>query len=170
MRRLFGLSAAPHRVRATFRPGFAALDGEHARARDHFHDGLVSRSSADDGRDELALSITSDAGVVLASVCGEIGLTTARTFTQHLESALAGPPTAVIADLNRVAFLCSSGLAALQIFAHAADSAGVTFCLVSAQRTMLRHLQLTALDQDMTIKPTVAEARAWLSDKPTSGP
>ena len=149
MRRLWGLPAAPHRVRATFRS--------------------ASRPSADNGRDKLALSITRDAGVVLATVSGEIDLTTARTFTQHLESALAGPPAAVIADLGQVAFLSSSGLAALQIFAHAANSAGVSFCLVSAQRTILRHLRLTALDRDMTIKPTVAEARAWLSAKPASG-
>jgi anti-sigma B factor antagonist len=100
---------------------------------------------------------------------GEIDLATAHTFAQHLESTLAGPPAAVIADLGQVAFLSSSGLAALQIFAHAANSAGVAFCLVSAQRTMLRHLRLTALDRDMTIKPTVAEARACLSGKPTSG-
>ncbi|MFG1644125.1 STAS domain-containing protein [Amycolatopsis sp. NPDC049252] len=155
---MFGLSAAPHRVRAAFRPGFTAPDGERAGARDRFHDGSVSRS----GRDKLALSVTRDAGVVLATVSGEIDLATARTFTRHLESTLVGPPAAVIADLNQVGFLSSSGLAALQIFAHAANSAGVTFCLVSAQRAALRHLQLTALDREMTIKPTVAEARAWL--------
>jgi anti-sigma B factor antagonist len=126
---------------------------------------LVGRSR----EDKLALSITRDAGVVLATASGEIDLATARAFAQHLESTLAGPPAAVIADLDRVAFLSSSGLAALQIFAHAATSAGVAFCLVSAQRTMLRHLRLTALDRDMTIKPTVAEARAYLSGKPTSG-
>ena len=141
MRRLFGLPAAPHRAHTAFRHGFAAPDGERAPARDHFHDGLVSRSSGG----KLALSITRDAGVVLATAAGEIGLATARTFAQDLESTLTGPPTAVIADLDRVAFLSSSGLAALQIFA------------------------LTALDRDMTIKPTVAEARACLAGKPMSG-
>ncbi|MEV5714691.1 STAS domain-containing protein [Amycolatopsis mediterranei] len=165
MRRLFGLPAAPHGVHATFRTGFAVPDGERAPARDHFPDGLVSRSSGD----KLALSITREAGVVLATASGEIDLATAHLFAQHLESTLAGPPAAVIADLGRVAFLSSSGLAALQIFAHAANSAGVEFCLVSAQRTMLRHLRLTALDRDMTIKPTVAEARACLSEKPAPG-
>jgi anti-sigma B factor antagonist len=162
MCRLFGSSAAPHRVRATFQPGFTALDGERARVRDCLHECSVSRSGRDNGRGKLVLSLTRDAGVALATVSGEIDLATARAFTQHLESTLAGPPTAVIADLNQVAFLSSSGLAALQIFAHAANSANVAFCLVSAQRAMLRHLQLTALDRDMTIKPTVAEARAWL--------
>ncbi|WP_410612448.1 STAS domain-containing protein [Amycolatopsis sp. lyj-109] len=129
----------------------------------------MRRSRGDYGRDRLALSITRDTGVVLATVSGEIDLATARAFTRHLESTLAGAPSAVIADLGRVTFLSSSGLAALQIFAQAANSAGVAFCLVSAQRTMLRHLHLTALDRDMTIKPTVAEARTWLSDKPTGG-
>ncbi|MET8998639.1 STAS domain-containing protein [Amycolatopsis sp. Hca4] len=113
------------------------------------------------------MSITRDAGVVLAAVSGEIDLATARAFAQHLESTLAGSPAAVIADLDQVGFLSSSGLAALQIFAHAADSAGIAFCLVCAQRTVLRHLQLTALDRAMTVKPTVAEALAWLSEEPT---
>ncbi|MGW5715048.1 STAS domain-containing protein [Amycolatopsis sp. NPDC003865] len=130
--------------------------------QDCFHEALVSRFSGDYWRGELALSSTRDTGVVLATVSGEIDLATARAFTQHLESTLAGPPSAVIADLGRVTFLSSSGLAALQIFAQAAKSAGVAFCLVSTQRAMLRHLQLTALDRVMTIKPTVAEARAWL--------
>ena len=135
--------------------------------QDCFHDGLVRRSGGDYWRNNLALSITRDAGVVLATASGEIDLATARAFTQHLESTLAGPPSAVIADLGRVTFLSSSGLAALQIFTQAANSAGVAFCLVSAQRTMLRHLQLTALDRAMTIKPTVAEARTWLTGIPT---
>jgi hypothetical protein len=34
---------------------------------------------------------------------------------------------------------------------------------------MLRHLKLTELDRDMTIRPTVAEARAFLSEKPAYG-
>lgn len=136
--------------------------------QDCFPEALVSRSSGNRGPGELALSMACDAGVVLATVSGEIDLFTARAFTQHLEATLAGPPSAVIADLGRVSFLSSSGLAALQIFAQAANSAGVAFCLVSAQRTMLRHLQLTALDRGMTIKPTVAEARAWLTGGPVS--
>ncbi|MEU4253136.1 STAS domain-containing protein [Amycolatopsis sp. NPDC026612] len=127
----------------------------------------MSRFSGNGGRGRLGLSITRKAGVVLAIVSGEIDLATARAFAQHLESTLAGPPSAVIADLDEVAFLSSSGLAALQIFAHAANSAGVAFCLVCGQRTVLRHLQLTALDRDMTIKPTIADARTWLSGKPT---
>lgn len=131
--------------------------------RDCFDNGAVSRAKGT----TVALSITCDAGVVLATVSGEIDLATAHTFAQHLESTLAGPPAAVIADLDRVTFLSSSGLAVLQIFAQAAKSADVAFCLVSSQRTVLRHLQLTALDRDLTIKPTVAEARASLSDDPT---
>ncbi|MGW4065474.1 STAS domain-containing protein [Amycolatopsis sp. NPDC004747] len=129
--------------------------------QDCFHE-FVSRLSRDDEPGELALSITRDAGVVLATVSGEIDLATARAFTQHLESTLAGPPDAVIVDLDSVTFLASSGLAALQIFTQAANSAGVAFCLVSTQRAMLRHLQLTALDRVMTIRPTVTDARAWL--------
>jgi anti-sigma B factor antagonist len=165
MRRLFDSSAAPHQVPATFRPEFAVLDGERAPGRDLFPDCLVSPSHGD----KFALSITRDAGVVLATASGEIDLATTRVFARHLESTLIGSPAAVIADLDRIAFLSSSGLAALQIFAHAADSAGVAFCLVSAQRTMLRHLKLTELDRDMTIRPTVAEARAFLSEKPAYG-
>ncbi|EOD70412.1 STAS domain-containing protein [Amycolatopsis vancoresmycina] len=138
--------------------------------RNCFHDAVVSRSGGDYGRADLTVSITRDDGVVLATVSGEIDLATARTFARHLESTLTGPPAAVIADLGQVAFLSSSGLAALQIFAQAATSAGVAFCLVSAQRTMLRHLQLTALDRDLTIKPTVADARTWLSNEPTPDP
>ncbi|WP_103347608.1 STAS domain-containing protein [Amycolatopsis sp. CA-128772] len=134
--------------------------------QDCFHDGTLSRFSGNDGRDRLGLSITREAGVVLATVSGEIDLATAHAFAQHLEATLAGAPSAVIADLDEVTFLSSSGLAALQIFAHAANSAGVAFCLVSGQRTMLRHLQLTGLDRDMTIKPTVADARTWLSGEP----
>lgn len=162
MHRPFGLPTPPQRVHATLRPGFPAPDGERARA--HPHADSARRSS----RGKLALSITRDAGVVLATASGEIDLATAHTFAQHLESTLAGSPTAVIADLDQVTFLSSSGLAALQIFAHAAGSAGVAFYLVSAQRTMLRHLQLTALNREITIKHTVAEARACLSAKPTS--
>ncbi|WP_158104157.1 STAS domain-containing protein [Amycolatopsis pretoriensis] len=127
----------------------------------------MSRFGGNDGRRRLGLSSTRKAGVVLATVSGEIDLATARAFAQHLESTLAGPPNAVITDLEEVAFLSSSGLAALQIFAHAANSAGVAFCLVSAQRTVLRHLQLTGLDRDLTIKHTVADARTWLCGKPT---
>ncbi|WP_372665881.1 STAS domain-containing protein [Amycolatopsis kentuckyensis] len=127
----------------------------------------MRRFGGNDGRDRLGLSTTSKAGVVLATVSGEIDLATAHAFARHLESTLAGAPSAVIADLDEVTFLSSSGLAALQIFAHAANSAGVAFCLVSAQRTVLRHLQLTGLDRNLTIKPTVAGARTWLSGKPT---
>ncbi|MEU4519195.1 hypothetical protein AB0F52_10835 [Amycolatopsis sp. NPDC024027] len=96
IRRLSDSSAAPHQVQATFRPEFAVLDGERAPGRDLFPDCSVSPSHGD----ELALPITRDAGVVLATASGEIDLATARMFVRHLESTLAGPPTAVIADLK----------------------------------------------------------------------
>ncbi len=103
--------------------------------------------------------------MALVSVSGEIDLGTARAFARRLETTLTGDPVGVIADLQGVAFLSSAGLAALQIFAAAAEAAGVAFCLVSDHRTVLRPLQLTALDRGITIRPTVAEARTWLTGR-----
>ncbi|WP_410566918.1 anti-sigma factor antagonist [Amycolatopsis sp. cmx-4-61] len=119
----------------------------------------------DDGSPRLATSVTYEAGVALVSVSGEIDLGTARAFARRLETTLTGDPVGVIADLQGVAFLSSAGLAALQIFAAAAEAAGVAFCLVSDHRTVLRPLQLTALDRGITIRPTVAEARTWLTGR-----
>ncbi len=90
-------------------------------------------------------------------------MATAPILARNLMAALADQPPAVIADLTAVRYLASAGLHAWHRCADEAGHAAVAFCLVSDQRVVLRPLQLSALDRDLTVLPTLADARVWLT-------
>lgn len=108
----------------------------------------------------LRLSTTSRAdGQVLVTACGEIDICTGPTLLSWLERALAHPSCAtLILDLRKVGFMSARGVGILTTVQADAVNYNVRFIVVADQIAVLRPLHLTAVDNYLTIFPTVAAA------------
>jgi len=106
-------------------------------------------------------------GGVLISVAGEVDLLTADELTEALAAAVARHALVVV-DLTAVAFLSSSGLAALALAHRAAVAADHVLRLVATCRVTLRPIQITGMADDIAVFATVPDAVAGAA--PTDAP
>ncbi len=85
-------------------------------------------------------------GVALLAAHGEVDTLTAPRLDSAIDELLQAPERVLVADLTRVRFLASSGLAVLIRAAHRAAADGRRIRLVTAGRPVLRPLRITGTD------------------------
>jgi anti-sigma B factor antagonist len=89
-------------------------------------------------------------GVFVLAVAGELDMLTAPRLSQTLEEALADEPRLLVVDLSDVTFLDSAGLAAL-LAARREARTGTSLRVVANQRATLRPMQLTGVDEYLSV-------------------
>lgn len=95
---------------------------------------------------------------MVVSVTGEVDLHTVDVLHSALADALAGDPSLVVVDLDRVEFLSSRGMSALVELRRAAEPRGIVLRLVGEARAVTRPLQVAGLVELFSWHPTVAHA------------
>ncbi|WP_158073544.1 anti-sigma factor antagonist [Actinophytocola xanthii] len=100
--------------------------------------------------------------VVLTRVFGEVDLNAMDDLRQAVDTALAlaTAPFPVIIDLERVTFLSSTGLGELVLATRRARELGCELRLVATGRAVARPIEVTGLDAELDVRPTLADALA----------
>lgn len=114
------------------------------------------------GNDPITTSITHEDGIAVLTVGGEVDLATVPAFEAAIAEALSPKPTALIVDLSGVDFLASAGLQAL-VATHESISKAADFAVVADGPATSRPIQLTGLDQILSLYPTMTEAMAAMT-------
>jgi anti-sigma B factor antagonist len=92
-------------------------------------------------------------GAIVVEVAGDVDTTTAPALVEAADEALAAAPPVLVVDLSRVEFLASPGLTALlTIHRNAGSTTAVR--IVAAGRATLRPIQLTGLEESLSLFPT----------------
>ena len=102
----------------------------------------------------------------MLTVGGEIDVATVVTLQSAISEALADRPTALVVDLTGVDFLASAGLQVL-VATHESIGESAGFAVVADGPATSRPIQLTGLDQILSLHPTLAEAVAALNGAPS---
>jgi anti-sigma B factor antagonist len=111
---------------------------------------------------EVAMTIRSERGVVVAKVTGDIDVSTVTGLRERLFK-LADSGQTLIVDLNRVTFIDSAGLGALVGAARRADAHGGSLHAVCARPQTRRLLWLTGVDRRIPLAATVDGALMFLA-------
>ncbi|WP_243769841.1 STAS domain-containing protein [Amycolatopsis acidicola] len=93
------------------------------------------------------------------AVSGDIDMVTAPEFEKALMAALRDRPERLVVDLSGVDFLGSAGLTAL-VAAHQEAGERTSLRVVAESNATARPLQLTGLDQEITVCRNRPEALA----------
>jgi len=114
--------------------------------------------------DDTALHVTTvdDAGWTVVAVKGEIDISTAATFEEALQSAMAVSERVVV-DLSGVRFMDSTGLGVLMRAHKHQDDVGAALRLAAPSERIVRILDVTQLATIFAIYPSVG---ASVDDSP----
>ncbi|MFD9738528.1 STAS domain-containing protein [Umezawaea sp. NPDC059074] len=107
--------------------------------------------------------VSSVEATVLA-LTGEIDAASAGATRLRTLAAIDDRPAALVLDLSGVEFFGSNGIAIVLETAQRAEIRRIPFVVVAGQHRVLRPLQVTGVADRLTIRPTVADARAALRD------
>jgi anti-sigma B factor antagonist len=104
-------------------------------------------------------------GAVVVHALGEVDMATRKLLDLQLQAAESQvvPPAPVVLDLTGVTFLASVGLSLLVEHHERCAESGSRLVLVANDRVVLRPMQITGLDNLVTIVPTVQAALAAIS-------
>jgi anti-sigma B factor antagonist len=107
--------------------------------------------------DPITTSVAHREGVAVVSVGGEIDLSTAPAFEAVIAEALEEDPPVLVIDLSEVTFMASVGL---RILAATQEKVGksIQIAVVADNAAATRPMQLTGLDNLISLYPTVDEA------------
>lgn len=86
-----------------------------------------------------------DAGVAIATVCGDIDIDTVSTLSEHLGHLARKNPQRLVIDLAGVSFIDSSGLGGF-VRVRKALPPGCPLVIRSPQRRVRQHFKITGLD------------------------
>ena len=120
---------------------------------------------------DLDITVRSERGVVIAAVTGEIDISTVAQLRERLFE-LADNGGTLIADLNRVTFIDSAGLAALVGTARRAAAHGGSLHAVCSRPQTRKLLWMTGVDRRIPLAATVDGAlmfQAASRDSSSSG-
>jgi|1186.fasta_scaffold87268_2 anti-anti-sigma factor len=92
------------------------------------------------------------------ALTGELDVGTVDRFRTAVREAIQGRATAVVADLTRLTFMDSSGLAAMLVALRDLSRAGSRLLVACANPTVLRIFHVTRTDATFEICPTVEQA------------
>ena len=96
----------------------------------------------------------------LVRVTGEVDMASEMLLRRHLTEAMAAEPATVVLDLTGVTFFASAGLHVLVDVQHDAAAKGMDLRVVADSRIVLRPLQITGVDQLVTLVSSVDQALA----------
>ena len=109
--------------------------------------------------DALTIAVRSERDHAIATVAGEIDISTVVQLRERL-SELAASHRHLVIDLNQVTFIDAAGLSALIAAANRAAAHGTSLHVVCAHPKVLELFRLTGLDRRLPPAPTVDEALA----------
>jgi len=112
--------------------------------------------------DALDITIRRERGVVIAAVAGDVDISTVARLRECLFELADGGGTLIV-DLNRVAFIDSSGLGALVGAARRAAAHGGSLHAVCARPQTRKLLWLTGVDRRIPLAATVDGALMFLA-------
>jgi len=92
-----------------------------------------------------------EGGVRVICVRGEIHLTTAPRFAEHLTAAIESGKTAIVVDMTGVEFIDSTGLSVLLNGLRLIGQRRGRLALVCTNPTVLRLFEVTSLDHTFDI-------------------
>ncbi|HEY0501040.1 MAG TPA: STAS domain-containing protein [Kutzneria sp.] len=98
--------------------------------------------------------------VTLVHVKGEVDMASEGLLRRHLDEAMADAPTALVLDLTGVTFFASAGLHVLVDLQHDATTRGLALRVVADTRIVLRPMEITGVDQLVTVVASVDQALA----------
>lgn len=113
--------------------------------------------------DASTVQLSRRAGVLVASVIGEIDLATAPTLLDTVESELARAPDTmrVVVDLSEVSFIDSSGLNAFVRLERVLTERGAELRLVSPTDRVVRQVfEITHLIEPLRVTGSLDDALA----------
>lgn len=121
--------------------------------------GQYGRFAADAVAEQVVdLSVERNGDAVVVHVRGEVDLLTTPMLSKLLTEQFATEPAMLVLDLRDVAFLGSSGLAALVTARDEAGNRNVTLRLVGTDHAVLRPLVATGLAELFSIYPDLETA------------
>jgi anti-anti-sigma factor len=97
-------------------------------------------------------------GATVLRVTGGLDVTLAPRLQRAVERAARDGARRIVIDLTGCDFLASAGISTLARAQR--PGGGATLRIVAASRLVLRPLELTKLDGDLDIRPTLASALA----------
>ena len=107
------------------------------------------------------LSVTAhrSGDVEVVTVAGEVDMVTGPQVQAAIQRGLAAGPPVLVVDLTAVTFLSSTGLTAL---VQANQDAGerTSLRVVAAHRAVLHPIELTGLDAELAVFPSLEQALA----------
>ncbi len=107
--------------------------------------------------DALTIGVRSEQGHAIATVAGEIDISTVTRLRERLfELAASGRP--LVIDLDQVSFIDSAGLSALVGTANRAAAYGSSLHVVCADPKIRKLFRLTGLDRRIPPARTLDEA------------
>jgi anti-sigma B factor antagonist len=110
----------------------------------------------------LTIKTRHETDYTIVTVAGPIDITTVAGLRERLfELAVTGQP--LVADLDQVGFIDSTGLGVLVGTAKRAASAGGMLQVVSAQSNIRKLFRITGLDSEIPLAHTLEEAQQALA-------
>jgi anti-sigma B factor antagonist len=110
----------------------------------------------------LTVEVRHEPEYTIVAVSGDLDITTVTGFRDHLyELAATGRP--LIADLDNVSFIDSTGLGVLVGATKRARSAGGAVQVVSTQPNLAKLFRITGLDGEIPLTRTLQEAQQALA-------
>jgi anti-sigma B factor antagonist len=97
-------------------------------------------------------------GCVIVEVRGEVDFGSAPVMDQRLSAILGVQAPTVVLDLSRLTFVDCAALRVLAAVEERAAAHGTTIVLAAARPRVARILQITGLDRQLAVFPTVAKA------------
>ena len=107
----------------------------------------------------ITTSVARRDGVAVVSVGGEIDLSTAPAFAAAIAGALDDDPPVLVIELSEVSFMASVGLRILAATQEKV-SKSARVAIVADNPATSRPMQLTGLDQIISLYPTLDDALA----------
>ena len=116
----------------------------------------------------LTISTRREPGYTVVTVSGEIDMVTVARLREQLFELAAGGG-AIVADLDQVSFIDSTGLGVLVGTVKRAAAYGGSFQVVSAQPNFWRVFRMAGLDSAIPLTRTLAEAQQQLAGGDAAG-
>ncbi|HWC27142.1 MAG TPA: STAS domain-containing protein [Solirubrobacteraceae bacterium] len=113
---------------------------------------------------------SASAGAHIIRVSGEIHVTTAPEFAQHLSAAIDSGKRDIVLDMTAVEFIDSTGLSVLLNGLRLVTQMHGRLALVCTNPTVLRLFQITNLDETFDIFDDRAKAIAHVTQNPPEAP
>ncbi|MFI0452660.1 STAS domain-containing protein [Actinomadura sp. 6N118] len=112
-------------------------------------------------RADKALSVLRRPAYTVARLRGEIDIATAPPLRERLLAAVRPDTRLLVLDVAGVPFCDAAGLGVLLGTWRRANALGVAFVLAGPCPQVVKLLEATGLDSELTVRATVADAIAW---------